>query len=56
MDAITATCAVPADHADKMTCSYYNDKFDCNIFVVGIARGCEYDELGEVGQDVVFPS
>ena len=56
MDAITASCMVPAQHADEYTCAWYNEDFG-NIFTLGVVAACEWGyEPYEIGQDVVFPS
>ena len=56
MDAITASCMVPAQHTDKYSCAWYNDDFGVNIYTQFVGA-CDYiEEAYEVGQDVVFPS
>lgn len=56
MDAITTSCMVPAQHADKYTCTWYNKDFGCNVFTESLGT-CEYIEVAnEIPQDVVFPS
>lgn len=56
MDAVAATCMVAAQHGDKYSCAWYNEDFDCNIYVVELAA-CEFYEVSsEIPQDVVFPS
>lgn len=56
MDAITAACMVPAQHADKYNCAWYSDDFGCNVFTELVAA-CDYIEVAhEIPQDVVFPS
>lgn len=56
MDAITNACMVPAQHADKYTCTWYSEDFECNVFTELVGT-CEYIEVAnEIPQDVVFPS
>lgn len=56
MDAITSVCLITAQHANKYTCSWWNDDFGLKIYVTGAGSPCEVDIIGEVDQDVVFPS
>lgn len=56
MDAITASCMIPAQHADKYTCAWYNEDSECNVFTEFVSN-CEFIEVAhEIPQDVVFPS
>ena len=56
MYAITNACMVPAQHADKYTCTWYSEDFECNVFTELVGT-CEYIEVAnEIPQDVVFPS
>lgn len=57
MDAVAASCLVPAQHANKYTCAWYNDDFEVNIYDTLLVSDCEFEEIAvEVPQDVVFPS
>ena len=56
MDAITVSCMVPAQHADKYTCAWYSEDFAYNVFTELVAA-CDFVEVPhEIPQDVVFPS
>ena len=56
MDAIAANCLIPAQHDSKYTCAWFNEDFFMNIYVTGMVKDCDADVIGEVDQDVVFPS
>lgn len=56
MDAITASCMVPAQHTDKYSCAWYNEDFECSIYTQFVGA-CDFiEEAYEIPQDVVFPS
>jgi len=57
MDAISASCLVPAQHENKYTCVWYNEDFDAYIYDTLLVSACEFEEIAvEIPQDVVFPS
>lgn len=56
MDAIAANCLIPAQHGNKYECAWWNEDFYANIYATGIVQACELDVIGEVDQDLVFPS
>lgn len=57
MDAVAASCIVPAQHDNKYSCAWYNEDFEVNIYDSLMVAACEFDEIAvEVPQDVVFPS
>ena len=39
MEAVTASCMIPAQHNDKYTCTWYNDDFGMNVYSEFVAAG-----------------
>lgn len=56
MDAIASNCMIFGQHDSKLTCSWFSEDFDCNIFTQGV-DDCDfiYDAY-EIPEDIVFPS
>ena len=56
MDAITVTCAIPAQHGDKYTCAWFDDSIQNNVFTEVVSACIVTEGMYDVPQDIVFSS
>ena len=59
MDAITATCAIPAQHGDKYTCAWFDDSTQYNIFTEFVSACTVTEDITDligIPQEAIFSS